>query len=80
MQLFDDLINGERVQVLDDQMKKEPIPNLLNDVQGRGLQNGFDVRTLGRFSTLKEIKKAQCSQIKLNLLMNYLTFSMKTIF
>jgi len=54
VQLLDDLIDGERVQVLDDQMEKEPISNLLNDVQGGGLQNGFNVRTFGGLSTLKE--------------------------
>ncbi len=43
VELLDDVIDGERVQVLDDQVKHEPVADLFNERQRRRLQDGLDV-------------------------------------
>jgi hypothetical protein len=53
VQLLQDLVHGQRVQVLGDEVQHEPVADLLHEGQGRRLQDGFDVRPLGRLAALK---------------------------
>ena len=54
-----DLVDGQQVQVLDDEVEDEPVAQLLQVGQRHRLQDGLHVRPADRFSALRE-KKQTC--------------------
>ncbi len=48
----DEVIDGEGIQVLADEVEKEPVTNLLTIVEGGRIQDGFHIRALGGLPTL----------------------------
>ena len=49
-----ELIDGEGVEVLADEVEHEPIADLLQIAQGLGFKNGLHIRALGGFAALRK--------------------------
>jgi len=51
-QVLDHLVDGQGVQVLDDQVEDEPVADLLSDTKGLWVQDRLDVGSFNRFPAL----------------------------